>query len=143
MTKTCKKCKLEYPATVEYFGTGQGYKDGLRSICKKCRTQDGRFYYRQRVEKCPTYPRNCLLKQKYGLSIADYDKMKEQQGGYCAICGKHQTELKRHLAVDHNHTTGKIRGLLCDKCNIGIGCIENWATKFSDKIRIYLAQSQK
>jgi hypothetical protein len=60
------------------------------------------------------------LKYKYGLSAAGYDDLLAQQGGVCAIC--QQLDPKgRRLAVDHCHETGRVRGLLCVPCNVGIG----------------------
>lgn len=56
------------------------------------------------------------LASVYGLSTEGYDKMFEEQGGICAICSLPPTEDKR-LAVDHSHSTGKVRGLLCSSCN--------------------------
>ena len=61
------------------------------------------------------------LKMKYGITCDDYDAMFKKQKGCCAICGVHQSELKRALRVDHNHETGKVRGLLCHNCNVGAG----------------------
>ena len=63
--------------------------------------------------------------KNYGIAVDDYDKMFKKQNGVCAICGKPETKISRsgvrRLSIDHNHKTGKIRGLLCCKCNIGIG----------------------
>ena len=56
---------------------------------------------------------------------------------YCATCGIHQSELKKSLSVDHNHKTGKIRGLLCSKCNFGIGQF-NDDLKLIDSVKKYL-----
>jgi hypothetical protein len=61
------------------------------------------------------------LKKNFGITIDAYNDMFTKQGGKCAICGKHQSECTRALAVDHDHITGKIRGLLCSTCNIGLG----------------------
>lgn len=59
------------------------------------------------------------------MSIEDYNNMLESQNYLCAICNRHYTEVihgkKKRLCIDHCHTTGKIRGLLCDKCNRGLG----------------------
>ena len=60
-------------------------------------------------------------KKRYGITPEQYTELFNKQEGKCAICGKHQTEFKKALCVDHNHITGKIRGLLCYKCNTGIG----------------------
>jgi len=49
-----------------------------------------------------------------------FDELYTQQEGRCAICGAHQSELRTALCIDHNHDTNKIRGLLCNRCNIGI-----------------------
>lgn len=68
--------------------------------------------------------RKCNLKRMYGLTLEDYDQMFEQQNGVCAVCGGLATGGKR-LVVDHCHITGKIRGLLCGNCNIGIGNMQD------------------
>ena len=59
------------------------------------------------------------LKHRYGISRADYAALLARQGGVCAICGK---PPEKTLCVDHCHSTGRIRGLLCRKCNFGLGC---------------------
>lgn len=80
----------------------------------------------RRKENAVTYDRNqpqhkraSRLKQKYGLSVAEYDAMLAAQDGRCAICKCEPTD--RRLAVDHCHDTNKVRGLLCFTCNTGIG----------------------
>lgn len=71
------------------------------------------------------------LKYWYGISLPEFNEMLEKQGGVCAICGKPETKPSRHtgktraLCVDHNHQTGEVRGLLCDKCNRLLGVIES------------------
>ena len=65
------------------------------------------------------------LKRKYNITQEQYDELYNKQNGCCAICKKHQSELKKILGVDHNHKTGKIRGLLCDNCNKGLGCLKD------------------
>lgn len=62
------------------------------------------------------------LRQRYGITLADYDAMLKAQGGGCAICAK--PPGKRRLAVDHDHKTGRIRGLLCSGCNTTLGWLE-------------------
>lgn len=61
------------------------------------------------------------LKNKYGITPEEYNKLFEEQEGKCKTCGIHQTELKYRLCVDHNHKTGEVRGLLCSHCNLCIG----------------------
>lgn len=57
------------------------------------------------------------LKTTYGIGLEQYEQLLEQQNHCCKICQRHSSEFKRRLAVDHNHFTGEIRGLLCDYCN--------------------------
>ena len=65
------------------------------------------------------------LKRKYGLTVAEYEQKSEDQGGVCWICNSPETTVQagrvKKLAVDHNHETGQVRGLLCMKCNHFIG----------------------
>ena len=72
--------------------------------------------------------KNSQLMRTYGITLQDYNAMFEEQDGRCAICGVHQSELKRALAVDHDHGTGEVRGLLCQKCNAGIGNLRDDAS---------------
>jgi RNA polymerase-binding transcription factor DksA len=71
-------------------------------------------------EKKKLADRKSHLKRKYGMTLADYDRLFEQQGGVCAICGEPRPE-ERTLHVDHDHVTGVIRGLLCFRCNNALG----------------------
>ena len=80
-------------------------------ICRKC-TPD---YQR---EKGQTY-------KKFGISVADYDALMAKQSQKCAICGRDQSEFSKRFAVDHDHTSGKVRGLLCANCNTAIGHLED------------------
>lgn len=71
--------------------------------------------------KNPDKHREYYLKDTYGITLKYYEEMLKAQGGCCGVCKKHHSTLQRNLCVDHNHVTGKIRGLLCDNCNHGIG----------------------
>jgi hypothetical protein len=65
------------------------------------------------------------LSRKFGITIDEYDRIFEKQNGVCAICNNPETKIIKgvvaFLSVDHDHKTGKVRGLLCSKCNMGIG----------------------
>lgn len=69
----------------------------------------------------PEYVKAAFLRHMYGISMDEYNDLFEKQKGCCAICKKHQTEIKKRLHVDHCHTTGKVRGLLCFSCNNALG----------------------
>jgi hypothetical protein len=76
----------------------------------------------------PTENRRHHLRIKFGITPEEYDRMFSEQGGVCAICGRHpklSTGDQRRLSVDHNHDTGKVRGLLCYKCNVGLGSADD------------------
>lgn len=74
---------------------------------------------RQRVND--TDGRSSKLVRTYGITLDDYNRMFAAQKGCCIICERHQIEFKRKLAIDHDHVTGKVRGLLCQGCNQGLG----------------------
>ena len=80
--------------------------------------------------------RNTTLVREYGITLNEYNTMLAKQGGVCAICNQPETAISRwnpsiikNLSVDHNHITGKTRGLLCGQCNTAIG-------RFKDDINI-------
>lgn len=76
------------------------------------------------------------LKDNYGLTLEQYDKMVENQNGVCMICSGMNVDGRR-LAVDHNHKTGEIRALLCLRCNVELGIYENGKGKFENYLRSF------
>lgn len=80
--------------------------------------------YERLREKNKPIEKNRTLKRKYGLTLADYQELFEQQNGVCAICAR--IEENRMLAVDHCHDeTGRVRGLLCGTCNRALGLFKD------------------
>lgn len=65
--------------------------------------------------------RDSWLRRHYGITLEDYAIRLTAQGGGCAICGTSDTSPHRYFSVDHDHGTGEVRGLLCNRCNVGIG----------------------
>lgn len=76
--------------------------------------------YEKRLKDQDLY-KDTWLKAKYGISQIDYDNMFKAQEGSCVICKKAQTEFDKPFQVDHCHSTGRVRGLLCFRCNAGLG----------------------
>lgn len=88
-----------------------------------------REYLRESRKAFPLAWKERHLLSKFGISLAEYGEMLVAQGGKCAICDQPEMQLrggnKKSLAVDHDHATGKIRGLLCSDCNTGIGKLKD------------------
>lgn len=117
------------------FGKLLSNPDGLNHRCKECRNGDAARYYAENPEKFraearsrharfPHYKRTSNLRLNYGMTTTDYDHLHRKQGGVCAICGqppRNTSKKTKRLHVDHDHKTGKVRGLLCDGCNRGLG----------------------
>lgn len=95
---------------------------GVRSICKDCYKK-----YPSDKKRKEGYMRNYDLKKSYGIDVNEYQRIYDLQDGRCAICEKKNIEVaknhKKNLSVDHCHASGKIRGLLCDSCNRGLGLL--------------------
>jgi hypothetical protein len=120
--KTCNKCGCRLPLSA--FCHDRCIKgSGLRSICRECSNTAGRNY--RTVHRSSV--RNSKLKKLYGITANDYSALLIQQKSVCAIC-KEQCKTGRYLAVDHDHKTGKVRGLLCVRCNNAIGFLKDSIT---------------
>jgi hypothetical protein len=68
----------------------------------------------------PSKAKDMVYRRKYGITLAEYEAMVAQRDGKCDICSE-----KKQLVVDHCHDDGCVRGLLCDRCNVGIGCLSD------------------
>lgn len=88
------------------------------------RSSDRAAYAREWRNKNKSKVKNTDLMQRYGITLETYSGMLEAQNGKCAICGKDES-ANRNLAVDHCHSIGTIRGLLCTHCNRGLGCFKD------------------
>lgn len=125
--KVCPVCGVEKDK--EAFGKHNSRKDGLRAQCKTCRVE---------------LERPGSLKRLYGISAEDYAEMHKAQKGLCACCGQAESAMhwkgkKRVLAIDHNHTTGKVRQLICHRCNIILGLAKE-NPMLLDNIKNYIAK---
>lgn len=102
----------------------------------KGRLQEYNRTKRDSVANYETHGRKHHLRRKYGITVSEYNRLLALQEGKCAIC---KTDCpgkgKRHFHVDHDHLSGKVRGLLCVKCNMGLGSFDDnqallWAAAF-------------
>lgn len=115
--KTCKKCLILKDKSEFYLCKRKNGQTYLSVYCKSCNTIKARDWREKNREKSREIKKRNQIKAKYGISLNQYDKLYKKQGGLCGICGKR----KSVLCVDHNHTTGKVRGLLCNLCNQALG----------------------
>jgi predicted Fe-S protein YdhL (DUF1289 family) len=129
-TKICTKCGNELPVDTGFYKRKDGY---VLTVCKLCENRrisawnkvnpDRRAKVVKRFaqkESTKKYRREWGLQKRFGITQEQYDLLLEKQARKCAICQK-----IRLLVVDHCHTTGKVRGLLCGSCNRAIGLLKD------------------
>ena len=117
-----RKWRKTHPSSAEALEKARDYRDSHKIQL--------RLYERKR------------LLASYGLTLKDYNKLLKKQKGACAICGKKKAHKKgKFLHVDHNHKTGKVRGLLCAVCNTALGRLNS--VKILKKAIKYLRSSAK
>lgn len=142
-TKTCTKCKTEKDST--YFYVDKRRPDGRGSWCRDCWIDQSRNY-RDRIGTRGRREKD--LKHLYGITVEEYEAMAKAQNNVCAICKNRekavnpQSNKRQRLSVDHNHDTGKIRGLLCTRCNKALGLFYDDATLLSSAVE-YLIQHKE
>ncbi len=97
--------------------------------------------YRQDPEKHKAAQRRSLLKNKYGITLEEEAEMRERQKGLCAICSGPPNGRWPKLHIDHCHETGKVRGLLCHSCNVGLGNLGDTAKRVREALA-YLERAE-
>ena len=136
--KGCTRCGEVKPPSA--FHVDRQKKDGRHSICRACAVKSARvrranpekraaciersrLYKLNNPEKYRSSVRNATLKAKYGIGLVEFAELLAKQGGACALCGATDPGVSwgRNLHVDHDHATGRIRGLLCQPCNTSLG----------------------
>jgi len=115
--RACTKCGEVKP--VSDYHRLVTTQSRLRSSCKDCTNAQNRAYKKDPLSQPKILG---LHLQRYGITVEQYKAMVDEQEGLCAICGTSEPgEWFTRLVVDHCHSTGKVRGLLCAKCNRGLG----------------------
>jgi hypothetical protein len=120
----CKECGQDKP--VESFGVDRHIARGRKYTCKLC------FNAKRKGEVDPL-ARGRYLKRKYGITLDKYQELIVKQGGVCAICqqpgeprsGGNRAKDCTPLYIDHCHIEGSVRGLLCHRCNVAIGLLQD------------------
>lgn len=158
MKKLCGVCKVE--KSKSEFGLDKRKPDGLKYSCKECHNRKNNEYRRANPENHRrvnlayarshhgrSLQRANNLRRKFwpGLTneqaTAEYDRLLAEQKNCCAICGKHQSLMSKAFDVDHCHKTGKVRGLLCHKCNYAF--IKGHSEESIAKLAAYFLKNSK
>jgi len=108
--RRCPDCGVT--KSLDEFYKSRKTKHGRSTYCKPCHLRRGREF----VKKKYGNTRHYHLKQRFGIGAAEVDAMIEAQGGLCPICQK-----RAAVHVDHDHKSGKVRAILCEPCNGGLG----------------------
>lgn len=129
-SKVCNLCKQT--KSISLFSQDKRSKSGYQTRCKDCQSKV--------KKKMQVYYREKHLEYKYGITLEEYEQLLEQQNHKCAICEIDQKYAENsRLCVDHNHTTGEVRALLCKKCNQALGLFQDNAD-FCEAASKYLRQ---
>nr|MDT0657647.1 endonuclease VII domain-containing protein [Micromonospora sp. DSM 115978] len=133
----CRRCGEVKPRSAFY---DLRHTTAPRRPCKDCISRYKRARYAANGGDRVSHAQ--VLREKYNLTPADYDRMLTAQGGLCAICRKPEitrgrSGAPRRLAVDHDHRSGAVRGLLCHRCNLVTWAIEE-NPHLLDEVRAYL-----
>jgi hypothetical protein len=116
--RQCLECKR-----LRYHATGSVLHPYGGEFCHRGHRYDG-VREKDQARICSTCTRITYLKNEYGVSLEWYEETLEQQGGGCATCGGPPGGSRVFFCVDHNHKTGRVRGLLCKDCNLALGIVE-------------------
>ena len=152
MKKKCVYCNKEL--SISEFNKNPRLKDGFNNNCKNCvktKTKKWREENKERIKKyrLEYFSKNqerikgWSLKEHFGINVEDYKKLLKFQSGRCKICGSTSFGRKqiKYFCVDHDHETGKIRGLLCHHCNTALGSMKDNIENLKNMIA-YLEQSK-
>ena len=137
-TKECNVCHVR--KLLKDFSKKKTGADGYFGICRTCTNSQRQ----ERRRKNPDIVKDECLRRTFGITLEQYKAMLKKQHGVCAICGNPETSTYRgklrHLSVDHCHKTKKVRGLLCNDCNVALGWFKDDISSLNSTIH-YLESS--
>lgn len=119
--KKCSRCKNEKEPSL--FNKRTRAADGLDNWCKQCANEASLEYNNSPAGKAKLHKKNI---ERYGITVEQYNILHEAQNYKCAICKEPEQYFSR-LSIDHCHETNRVRGLLCNNCNRGIGLLKDRA----------------
>jgi len=165
-SKICSRCRRYL--SCDNFYINSATSTGLSGYCKDCdkkrkktpeyrvkANETQRKYYKNNPEyrerareyarqRTPEEKRQQDLKKNYNMTLEDFMLILEQQRGCCAICGTNDP-YSRHIngwCVDHNHNTGRVRGILCHQCNVAVGHLQD-SPELCDNAAQYLSDNEE
>jgi len=143
--KTCTYCKVEKPLT-EFFSRGGKMAHLYKSRCKLCMQAKRQEWALDNKDHLNEWRRNNWVTtnrrlKRRGATQELYDQLYEAQKGCCAICSEPEEKFA-WLCIDHDHNTGRIRGLLCPNCNRGIGLLQD-NSQLLKKAASYIESAKK
>lgn len=126
--KFCTKCNQE--KLLEKFPKSIRTKSGVGAWCSNCMNT-----YTRKYIYCKETSKKRNLEKNYNLTVDCYNLLQQIQEHKCSICKGHKSTFKKALSVDHNHKTGKVRGLLCGNCNRALGYLKEKISIFNEAIK--------
>jgi hypothetical protein len=129
--KTCTKCGKTKPLTA--FNNHKTTRDGLRPDCMTCVQTRMREYYHANADANRVLVRGRGIRKRYGITVDQWDQLFTQQGKCCAICKSVMPQSTRGWHTDHTIVAGriKVRGILCQPCNLALGFYERDRPRFA------------
>ena len=120
----------------KYKQISKNYRVNNLEKAKECSRKSAKQWRQKKIQEDRFFDKDKKLKRDYDISLEDYKLMLLEQNNRCMICKKiNLKETRISLAVDHNHTTNKIRGLLCALCNKALGLFQEDSTILKEAIR--------
>lgn len=126
--KVCSKCRIAKP--VSEYTLRKTWRPGTRvPQCNACRLVYSKAYRAKHAEKVRAQGRKSNLKTRHGVTPEWYATTLAAQGNGCAICASPPDGRWRRHPIDHDHATGRVRGVLCNRCNRGLGLFSDSADR--------------